>query len=79
MYNIKILTALLNGGLPDIHDKILSREELTKEDYKKVKNQIKDFDDYFVEGWKDSETREILKNFVNDFAECCRCSSLWVS
>lgn len=65
--------ALNNIGLPQLADK----NELEKKDIKLIKEQIKTFDNYYLDNsFKESNTRKILRELVNNFCVNYRCYSL---
>lgn len=65
--------ALNNIGLPQLANK----NELTKNDIKLIKEQIKEFDNYYIDNsFKESNTRKTLKELVNNFCVNYRCYSL---
>lgn len=68
--------AFLNGGVPQMTLKTDKGEELSKQDVREIYNQIKDFDNYYKSGWKESKTRKILVEFVNQWCDDYRCFSL---
>lgn len=75
----KIIDALLNSGLVDVSDKmrmLTNIYDLQKSDIKKISDTIKDFDAYYLQGWKTSDTRDTLKNIVNSYCDAFRCYSL---
>lgn len=76
MKDPKLTTALLNSGLPQLAEKLQKGEELTKGDYKTIYNQIKDFDNYYLKGWKESTTRQILVEELNNISIIYRWQSL---
>ena len=76
--NKELRVAFLNSGLPQLSDKLVKDEPLTKEDFKVVKKQIEDFDNYYLGGWKESKTRQVLKDTLNEVSSIFRWYSLFV-
>lgn len=67
--------ALNNVGLPQL----ASKNELTKNDIKAIKNKIEELDKYYIDdSFKESNTRKTLKTMVNNFCDIYRCSSLLI-
>ena len=73
---MKVSDALLNAGLPHLADQYRNNNELTKEQTKEIINQIEKFDNYYKKGWKGCETRETLKQLVNNYIIVCRWYSI---
>lgn len=70
---IKERDALNNIGLPQLAEK----NELTKDDIKLIVNSVKEFDKRYLDNsFKNSETRQTLKNIVNNFCDVYRSYSL---
>lgn len=65
----------LNSGLPQFTEKT-DFTDFSKDDIKVIVNQVKKFDNYYRKGWKESETRKNLVNFVNEWCNVYRCNSL---
>ena len=67
--------ALNNVGLPQL----TSKNELTKNDIKTIKNKIEELDNYYIDNsFKESNTRKTLKTMVNNYCDIYRCSSLLI-
>lgn len=67
MQDTRTIDAFLNAGMPQYAEKIRQGETLTKNDIKNIIENIKGFDSYYLKGWKESTTREIIKNIVNEY------------
>ena len=64
---IQVRDALNNAGMPDIALKVFTQEDiedLSKADIQRIKGQIENFDNYYRQGWKESETRKHLLSLV---------------
>lgn len=64
---IQVRDALNNAGMPDIAIKVFTQEDienLSKHDIQRIKEQIKEFDNYYKKGWKDCETRKHLVSLI---------------
>ena len=67
--------ALNNVGLPQL----TSKNELTKNDVRTIKNKIEELDKYYIDdSFKESNTRKTLKTMVNNYCDIYRCSSLLI-
>lgn len=68
MTKIELIDAFLNSGLPQYANKVRSTNDtlaqFNEDDLKTIKNQIKDFDQYFKSGWLESKSRQTLINFL---------------
>ena len=73
---MKIMDALNNAGLPHLADQYRNNNDLTKEQIKEIIKQINNFDNYYLKGWKESTTRETLKQLVNSYINICRWYSI---
>ena len=77
MKTIEIKDALNNAGLPHLADKVKSSfYDLSKDDVKEVINQVKVFDNFYVKGWTDSDTRKTLNYLIDNYVMAFRCYSL---
>lgn len=77
MNTLEIKDALNNIGMPHLANKIESSFcDLSKKDVKEVINQIKDFDNYYKQGWKESETKQTLVGLIDDYVNAFRCYSI---
>ena len=70
------IDSLNNCGLPQLAKKLRDNKgdiyEFSESDIETISNQVKDFDNYYVSGWKGSITRAMLKSIVNEFCEWYR-------
>lgn len=64
--------AMLNNGLPQMANK----KDFSKNDIKIIIEKVNDFDNYYKDSYKKSETRETIKNYVNNYCVACRWYSL---
>ena len=71
------MDAFLNTRLPQLADKIVKLKgnyfDFDNDDIEIIVKTIKEFDDYYLSGWKDSEERQLLKEIVNNYCEAFRC------
>ena len=78
----QLWSAFANGGLPQFAEKVAYGESevfnFSKNEMKEIKKQIIDFDNYFISGWKESETRQTLVNFIEEYVDIFRSYSLLV-
>lgn len=72
MTQIELNDAFLNCGLPQMTNK----SDFSKNEIREIIAQVKDFDNYYISGWKESKTRQTLKEFVNDYCSLFRWYSL---
>ena len=64
---VQVRDACNNAGMPDIAEKVWTNDDilnLSENDVQRIKEQIADFDSYYKEGWKESETRKHLVSLV---------------
>ena len=68
MKAVEIRDALNNAGLPQLAIKVFKDDapELTEDDRKVIKARIEDFDNYYRKGWKESNTRWVLKTLIGE-------------
>ena len=67
--------ALNNVGLPQLTNK----NELTKGDIKTIKSKIEELDKYYIDNsFKESNTRKVLINIVNNYCVVYRSYSLLI-
>lgn len=72
--NTQMREALNNVGLPQLVG--MDFQNPTKEELKSIKEKVVEFDDYYKCGWKESTTRQTLKDYVNNWVDVFRCYSL---
>ena len=66
--------ALNNVGLPQLVE--MDFQNPTKKELKTIKEKVSEFDAYYESGWKESTTRQTLKEYVNNWVDDFRCHSL---
>ena len=77
MNTLEIKDALNNIGMPHLAEKVKSSfYDLSKQDVKELVEQIKSFDDYYKQGWKESETKQTLVSLIDNYINTFRCYSL---
>lgn len=78
---IELCNAFANGGLPQFAEKVAlggEVEDFSKSEMREIRDQIIDFDDYFLSGWKESKTRQTLINFIEEYVDLFRSYSLLI-
>lgn len=73
---VNLNDAFNNAGLPQFVGKDVNA--FSKDDIRKIKDQIAKNDSYYKENWKDNPQRKALVDIVNNYAETYRNPSLFI-